>query len=506
MRTRTLLPLSAAAAAALLIAPVRPAPGAASAARLLGDFTPETMRVDLLHTGGKGTEIVAVDRIVSDGPWPGSLSRTDDSLGLGHYRFEVLEPSTGRLLFARGYSSIYAEWETTPEAKTAHRTFRESLRFPWPLRPAQVVLKKRDRQNLFREVWQTLVDPASQDVNPAPPPKLGTVWTVFENGPPTEKVDLLVLGEGYAAKDLPKFRADVRRMVDTLFRYEPFKSRKSDFNVRALDLASGGGGAHRPQSKLFRRTPLQVQYNVFGSERYVLTYDDRSLRDAAAQAPYDAIEILVNDARYGGGGIYNHQATASADTGFAEYVFVHEFGHHFAALADEYYTSDVAYSDFYPPGTEPAEANITALLDPGGLKWRELVEPGTPVPTPWSKAAFDVAGREYEQRRRELNQRIAAASQAGDPAQEVSGLEQEQELLAQDHTEATRLALAGETHAGRVGAFEGAGYASTGLYRPMLDCLMFRRGVQPFCKVCARAVEERILLATGSARGINVGP
>ena len=191
-------------------------------------------------------------------------------------------------------------------------------------------------------------------------------------------------------------------MVDTLFRYEPFKSRKTDFNVRALDLPSGEGGAHRPQSKLFRRTPLQVQYNIFGSERYVLTYDDRALRDAAAQAPYDVLEILVNDAQYGGGGIYNHQATASADTGFAEYVFVHEFGHHFAALADEYYTSDVAYETGAADLPEPWEMNVTALKDPATLKWKDLVAAGTPLPTPWSKEAFEKTSRDFQARRKAL--------------------------------------------------------------------------------------------------------
>jgi len=198
MRTRTLLALGAAATAALVLAGSSPAPSAPADAPILDAFTPQTMRVDLLHTGGKGTEIVALDRVVNDGAWAGSLSKADDGLGLGTYRFEVLEPSTNRLLWARGYSSIYAEWETTPEAKATHRTFRESLRFPWPLKPVQLVLKKRDRRNLFHEVFSTLVDPASPDVNPAPPPKGGTLWTVFESGPATEKVDLLVLGEGYA--------------------------------------------------------------------------------------------------------------------------------------------------------------------------------------------------------------------------------------------------------------------------------------------------------------------
>ncbi len=471
MRTlpRPVLP----AAAVLLFLAAVPAPGGPGT--LLDAFTPQTMRIDLLHTGGRGVEIVAVDRVVNDGPWAGSLSKADDGLGLGPYRFEVLEPATGRLLYARGYSSIYAEWETTPEARTTHRTFRESLRFPWPLAPVQVVLKKRDRQNLYREVWQTLVEPASPEVNPAPPPALGTVWTVFESGPPSEKVDLLVLGEGYAEKDLPKFRADVKRMVD---RYEPFRSRRTDFNVRALDLASGEGGAHRPQSRLFRRTPLQVQYNVFGSERYVLTYDDRALRDAAAQAPYDVLEILVNDAQYGGGGIYNHQATASADTGFAEYVFVHEFGHHFAALADEYYTSDVAYETGAADLPEPWEMNVTALKDPGKLKWRDLVAPGTPLPTPWSKEAFEKTSREFQARRKAL---LAG----GAPSSAVDDLFREQRKV-----EAAFFAK--EKHAGAVGAFEGAAYEAKGLYRSSADCIMFTRTEAGFCPVCRRAIERVI--------------
>jgi hypothetical protein len=476
MRTRTFLVLANAVSLLLPASPAAPAaPGAAS---LLAAFEARTMRVDLLHTGGRGVEIVAVDRIVSDGPWAGSLTKPDDGLGLGSYRFEVLDPSTGRLLYARGYSSIYAEWETTPEAKAGHRTFRESLRFPWPKKPVQVVLKKRDRQNLFREAFSTLVDPDSPDVNPAPPPKGGTVWTVFESGPAAEKVDLLVLGEGYAEKDLAKFRADVRRMVETLFRYEPFKSRKSDFNVRALDLPSGEGGAHRPQSRIFRRTPLQVQYNVFGSERYVLTYDDRALRDAAAQAPYDVIEILVNDAQYGGGGIYNHQATASADTGFAEYVFVHEFGHHFAALADEYYTSDVAYETGASDLPEPWEMNVTALKDPANLKWKELVEAGTPLPTPWSKEPFEKTSREFQARRKALLARGAPPSQVDDLFRE------------QQRVEAAFFAK--ERYAGTVGAFEGAAYEQKGLYRSSADCIMFTRSEGGFCPVCRRAIERVI--------------
>ena len=171
----------------------------------------------------------------------------------------------------------------------------------------------------------------------------GTVWNVFEHGAPAEKVDLLVISEGYTRAQLPKFHKDVARLVDALFAEEPFKSRKRDFNVRALDLPSAESGVNRPNAGVFRRTPLSAEYNIFDSERYVLTLDNRALRDAASAAPYEFVEILVNERTYGGGGIFNDHATAAVDSAFAEYVFVHEFGHHFAALADEYYTSDVAY-------------------------------------------------------------------------------------------------------------------------------------------------------------------
>ena len=357
------------------------------------------MRVDLFHTGGPKGETVALDRVVDDGPWPGSRTRLLDETNLGSHFFEVRDVRTNRILFSRGYASIYSEWETTEEAKKTSRTLPESLRLPWPKDKVQIVLMRRDKENVFHELWTTVVDPASQGVNPAPRAAAGKVWTVFENGPAATKLDLLVLGEGYAEKDLPKFHADVKRLVDLLFTYEPFKSRKGDFNVRALDLPSAESGVFRPDSKLFRRTPLSVQYGIFGSERYVLTYDDRALREAASAAPYDFLEILVNDARYGGGGIYNFQATASADTGFAEYVFVHEFGHHFAALADEYYTSDVAV-ETGGEKAEPWEPNVTALKSPGGLKWGDLVAKDTPVPTPWEKEAFEKESRAVQAVRR----------------------------------------------------------------------------------------------------------
>jgi hypothetical protein len=300
------------------------------------------------------------------------------------------------------------------------------------------------------------------------------VWTVFEHGPPETKVDLLVLGDGYTRAELPKFHADVARLLEALFAEEPFKSRRRDFNVRAIDLPAAQSGVNRPNAGVFRRTPLSAEYNIFDSERYVLTLDNRTLRDVAAAAPYEFVEILVNERTYGGGGIFNDHATSSVDSEFSPYVFVHEFGHHFAALADEYYTSDVAYETGAPPKVEPWEPNVTALVDPGSLKWRDLVTPGTPLPTPWDKEAFEKHSRETQERRREIRKRNA-------PEAEMNALFREQ----RDWEE--RL-LKGMKFSGAVGAFEGASYEPRGLYRPQADCIMFSRDRVGFCRVCQRAI------------------
>ena len=443
-------------------------------------FTADTMRIDYFHTGGPGAgETVSLDRVVNDGPWAGSRTQLEDATNLGHYRFEAHDKASGALLYSRGFSSIYGEWATTGEQKTVNRTFHESLRLPWPRQPITVLLQKRQADNSFAPLWSTEIDPASRFVNRAPLAQhAGHVWPVFESGPPAEKVDLLIIGEGYTAAEMPKFHRDVRRLLPALFAEEPFKSRRSDFNVRALDLPSATSGVNRPNAGAFRRTPMSAEYNIFDSERYVLTFDNRALRDAASAAPYEFIEILVNEKTYGGGGIFNAQATASVDSAFSPYVFVHEFGHHFAALADEYYTSDVAYETGGPQKPEPWEPNVTALHDPAHLKWGDLVAPGTPLPTPWDKAAFEQHTAGIQQRRREIRARNA-------PEREMDALFREQ--MAWDHK-----FLGSMKSAEQVGAFEGAAYEAKGLYRPEADCIMFTRDPVGFCRVCRRAISRII--------------
>jgi len=441
-------------------------------------FTEKTMRVDYYHTGG-GQELFALDQVVADGAWPGSRTQLVDETNLGPYYFEVIDRKTNRTIYSRGFASIYGEWESTDEARQGlHRSFHESLRFPWPKGPVQVVVKKRDRENAFRETWSTIIDPASRFVTATETRPVGKVWTVFENGPAATKVDILILGDGYAEADLPKFHADVKRLTDKLFATEPFKSRKADFNVRALDLPASRSGVNRPRTSDFRRTPIGVSYNIFDSERYALTLDNRSMRDIASAAPYDFLEILINEQTYGGGGVFNNHATAAVDTAFAEYIFVHEFGHHFAGLADEYYTSDVAYETGVTERPEPWEPNVTASNDLATLKWKDLVEGGTAVPTPWDKDAYEKKSREIQARRHDLRARNV-------PESEMNA------LFTEELNWSTPF-LAGMKYSGKVGAFEGASYEAKGLYRPEADCIMFTRDNVGFCRVCQRAIARII--------------
>ncbi len=443
------------------------------------DPEPRTMRIDYFHTGNAADERFALDGVVLEGAWPGPLNRMIDDTNLGKYFFQIIDRKTNRVLFSRGFASIYGEWETTGEAKETNRTFHESLRFPVPERPFQVVLKKRGAGNAFREVWSILIDPADAMVDRTPAPQAG-VWAVMKNGSPRDKVDLLLMGDGYTAAEMEKWHGDAQRMAELLFAVSPFRERRNDFNVWAVDTPADESGVARPSDGVARRSPLRASYDAFGSERYVLTFDNKRMREAAAAAPYEFVEIIVNDHKYGGGGIFNLYATVAADNAFTSYIFVHEFGHHFAGLADEYYTSAVAYEG-PADRPEPWEPNVTA--DPLGGRWKDLIQAGTPLPTPWPKDSFEEEQKEIQARRADIRARKRP--------------EQEMEALFRDERERETKLLGSSPNAGKVGAFEGAMYESKGYYRPQVDCIMFTRDEVGFCAVCRRAIDRIISLYTG---------
>jgi len=445
---------------------------------------PQTMRVDYYHTGNAREEHYSLDRVVLEPlAWPGNPARPIDDTNRGKYFFEVVDAVSGTVAFSRGFSSIYGEWETTGEAKDVDRTFSESLRFPAPDKPVRIIVRKRDARNAFRDVWTLKVDPAADKfvTRGAESRDAGPVIKLHESGDPATKLDLLILGDGYTARERGKFERDARRLVTVLLATSPFKERQRDINVWGLSPAAAQSGISRPSQHIYRRSPVGATYDAFDSERYVLTFENKAFRDIAANAPYDVVEILVNSATYGGGGIYGLYSTVAADSVWAPYIFVHEFGHHVAGLADEYYTSDVAYLPA-ADRVEPWEPNVTALADPAALKWKDLVTPGTPVPTPWPKEDFERYTREIQQTRRE----IRAANRP----------EAEMDALFRDEEKRDTALLNEGPHAGRVGAFEGANYEARGYYRPQADCIMFTRDNVPFCAICRRAIAEILDLLT----------
>jgi hypothetical protein len=441
----------------------------------------ETMRLDYYHSGDASREIFSVDRVVIEPlPWPGSPTQAIDTSNLGKYFFEVRDQQSKQVLYSRGFASIYGEWETTDEAKSMNRTFQESLRFPAPTSPVTIVLKKRDARNNFVDTWTTTIDPNDQFVDRSTLTAPAPVITILKTGDPTDKVDFLILGDGYTAAEAKKFETDARKFADTLFATSPFKELRRKFNVWALCPPAAESGISRPSTGVHRDSPLGATYDAFGSERYVLTFDNKALRRAASFAPYDFMEVLVNNRTYGGGGIFNLYSTVSSDNAFSNYVFVHEFGHHFAGLADEYYTSSVAYGPAAANRVEPWEPNVTALLDVSTLKWRNLVSPfagTTPIPTPWNKEEFEKYSREIQQRRAQLRKDKRP--------------EEEMEALFKEELAHEQQMFRAEKHFGQVGAFEGAMYEAKGYYRPEVDCIMFSR-TDHFCKVCQLAIQRII--------------
>ena len=439
-------------------------------------FSQKTMRFDYYHTGSSIGESFAIDQVVSDGSWGGSCKILIDKLELGPYFFEVIDASTKRLLYSRGYASIFGEWQTTPEAETEMGTFHESLRFPWPLKPVIIKIKKRNATNVFETVYTTSLDPSSRIVNSADRKPTEVVDNIIVNGPATEKLDIVILGDGYSKAEMEKFRNDAKRLASTLMNAEPFKTRAQDINIRAVETPAAESGVSRPHFGINKRSPLAVRYSTFGSERYALSYENKTIRDVASAVPYEFMVILINEKNYGGGGIYNLYTTVCVDNKFSEYIMIHEMGHHMAALADEYYTSSVSYET--PSITvEPWEPNITALLDKSNLKWKDLVAAEMPIPTPWNKEEFDNQGYQIQKERDSLRDAKVPESVM-------------EELFFRQMTKEDEL-FAKEKYRTEVGAFEGAGYTPKGLYRSQIDCIMYTRH-QVFCKVCQRSIQNVI--------------
>ncbi len=286
---------------------------------------------------------------------------------------------------------------------------------------------------LFRseKVFEFEVNPSSYFISPELSKKYPSK-KIIDNGPVSEKVDVVFLADGYTESEMEKFRNDANRMAGYFFSNSPFKENKEKFNFWIVESPSVETGTDFPKEKIYKNTIINSSFSTFDVDRYLMTYDIKTVRDLAANVPYDQIIILVNSNVYGGGGVYNYYSITSVDDDFSDFVVVHEFGHAFGCLADEYYTSEVGVEDYYDLSIEPYEPNITTLVN-FDKKWKNMIDGGTPTPTPQT-AEFK----------------------------------------------------------SKIGVFEGGGYVAKGVYRPFMDCTMKSRLRDGFCPVCRKALTEMI--------------
>jgi hypothetical protein len=398
-------------------------------------FTEGAFRFDYLLSGTNNSVRVTEVQQKKEPYFGGKLQLQVEDQLLGNYCFNIKDFTTQKIIYRQGFSPLFQEWQTTAEAKKKEKAFYQVLRFPFPRQKVIIEIACRNREGEFKNIYSTVVDPSDYFVLHESPLKSDYV-TLRKSGNPSQKVDVAILAEGYQKEELGKFIKDANRLLDSLFSVEPFASQKDKFNFYALETVSSESGTDIPGRNIYVNTFFNSTFYTFNIARYLTTTDLKSVFDQAAVVPCDYVIVLVNSTEYGGGGFCNNVCVCTAGHALAANVFIHEFGHEFAGLGDEYYTSEVAYEDYYNLKVEPWEPNLTTLVN-FKAKWADMMDPNTPIPTP-------------------------------------------------------RTAM----YTNKTGVFEGGGYMNKGIYSPMQDCRMKSNKPNFFCPVCQRAILKAIQRCT----------
>lgn len=398
-------------------------------------FQNKQMRFDYNIAGDASTQTIYFEQIREEPFYGGSKTNLIDKFNLGDYRFLIYDINSNKLIYSRGYSDLFLEWQDTPEALEIKRSFYSSVVFPYPTDKIRLEIDKRNKNMTWKNIYSLDIDPKSYFINTDSPPDFKT-HKLHYSGNPSKKVDIVIIPDGYTKKQLKKFKKDSQKLISYFLNSSPFSENKDKFNFWLVNAISEDNGTDIPGKNIWNNTVLNTHFYTFDSERYLTTRDVKSIRDLAGCVPYDQIYILVNSEKYGGGGIFNFYSLCSSNHSLSNSVFVHEFGHAFAALADEYaYSNDPAESR-YDLSVEPYQPNITTLAD-FDSKWKDMVSEDTKIPTPDTPANINV-----------------------------------------------------------IGAFEGAGYVKTKVYRPTHDCRMKSNNTDKFCPVCEKAIFEMIKFYT----------
>jgi len=395
-------------------------------------FENKTLRIDYYHSGNATNEYFVVDRIFIENEWSGLKTNCLDHFDYGHHRFNIYDSVSNKLIFSRGFSTLFAEWRNSEQAKEQCGNFSESFLMPLPKNSVYVEFSTRNKKNEWVVIKTFYINPVN-DIVKNENPLLFDVEKIRYNGHPSEKLDIAFIAEGYTKDELNKFIKDCEKLAAALLNVEPFKRNAKKINIWAIKSISEESGVTIPTENISKNTVLKSSYNTFDLERYLMVTEHHILRDVASNAPYDRVYVIVNSKTYGGGGIYNFLSIGTSDNIMASFLLWHEFGHDLAGLADEYVSDDAVFQNLYPKDVEPWEPNITTLVSFED-KWQMHVSKKTPVPTPENYEKNDI-----------------------------------------------------------VGVFEGAGYTEKGVYRSMMDCIMRSANQKKYCKVCEKSIEKAIL-------------
>ena len=409
-------------------------------------FEDNTLRLDYVFAGDSAQAEIFFEQAFKQKQWAGRRCRLSEMYQRGNGQVRVYEKGTNNVLYCNSFSTLFQEWQATEEATRVRKCFETSYLVPLPKKPVDVCITLTDFHNRVTAELRHPIDP--KDILIRPIGDNGTPYKyIWRGGDITSCIDLAFVAEGYTAEQMDKFYKDVQRATDAIFSFEPFTSLKNRFNIVAVASPSADSGPCIPRMGQWKRSAMSTHYDTFYSDRYLMTSEIHRLYDLLSGVPFENIFILVNSPTYGGGGIYNQVTVATTDHSTFREIVVHEFGHGYAGLADEYFYDD-QYTTMYPADTEPWEKNLTTLVD-FQSKWADLVPKKTPVPTPPNPKVPNFKTAKTAKELKKIN-------------------------------DATQV----------IGVFEGGGYQSKGVYRPAQECRMKINEVEDFCPVCNRTIRQ----------------
>jgi len=439
----------------------------------IGPFIGGALRVDFLHSFDGSAEALTATNLRYEPTWSGPTYDLSEELGWGDYRISVYDANTQKVVYRSGFDS-------TISAESGESASRISVRLPMPSSECRAVVERRRTRTAFQRLWERSVAPSLAEIDRTPVKVPTLVDVLVENGPATSKVDLTLLAEGYRDIEYGKFLADAKRTINHIFSVEPFRKRRSDFNVRTIFTDSTDSGVTDRYWNVQRNTALRCAYGNGASERTLAPTDVRIVGEAASTAPSDFVLILANTRRYGGSSCFGGPAVAAIDSPFSRYLILHELGHAFAGLAEEYYMP-MPDGAKYTGNIEPWYPNVTTSDE--YPKWTHLAtNPDAPAGK-WNKAEYDAYFGAYVRR-------YVALRAAGTPEDTI-------EKFMLDASRRQAALLAKNQPLRRVGAFEGANGYAQGMYRAEVNCIMFSLQSSYFCGACSAAIERMINYHSG---------